>query len=123
MSLDYTTTIVAAYVSNNPVRMEELEKLIQSVHKTLTKLSVDVDVDKPEPAVPLDQSVFKDRLVCLEDGQSTVLLSRYLKRHYAMTPEEYKEKWGLPENYPMVAETYSKERSKIAKAQGLGKRS
>lgn len=120
MSLDHVTTIVAAYVQNNMVRVDELEKLIQSVHKALKNMNE--DVDKPSPAVPVDQSVFKDRLICLEDGQATVMLSRYLKRHHNMTPEEYREKWGLPDDYPMVAETYSKTRSKIAKAQGLGKR-
>lgn len=121
MTLDHTTTIVAAYVQNNPVRREELEELIKTVHNVLKNL--DKVVEGLVPAVPVDQSVFPDRLVCLEDGQSTILLTRYIKRHFDMTPEEYKQKWGLPEDYPMVAESYSKTRSKIAKKQGLGKRS
>lgn len=121
MTLDHTAAIVAAYVQNNSVRREELEDLIRTVHNTLRNL--EKAVDSLVPAVPVDQSVFPDRLICLEDGQSTILLSRYLKRHFDMTPEEYKEKWGLPEDYPMVAKSYSKTRSNIAKKQGLGKRS
>lgn len=111
--------IVAAYVSNHQVSSEDLPGLIQS---TIMALSGSVP-NKPTPAVPIDESVTDDYLICLEDGQKVTLLKRYLSKHHGMTPEEYIEKWGLPEDYPFVTKSYSEKRSEIAKEQGLGHRS
>ena len=120
-ALELTTEIVAAYVSNNPVQSSELSNLIRSVHSTLTGLSGSsaeaVDI---KPAIPVKKSVTDDHIVCLEDGKKFKSLKRHLRAKYDMTPEEYREKWGLPYDYPMVAPSYARKRSKLAKEMGLG---
>ena len=114
-----TVDVVAAYVSNNTVQSDELCSLLQRVYETLKGL--DGVAAGPEPAVPIEESVTDDYIICLEDGEQVTLLKRYLKTHHNMTEEEYREKWGLPEDYPFVAANYSKQRSEIAKKHGLGK--
>lgn len=119
-----TTQIVAAHVSNNAVSVEDLPKLIRDVHASLTNVgdgSEPVD-EKPTPAVPIKKSITPDYLICLEDGKKLKMLKRHLKTVYNMTPDEYREKWGLPPDYPMVAPNYAKRRSKLAKEIGLGTR-
>ena len=122
--LDQTATIVAAYVSRSGMTAAELPKLITDVHSALAGLAnVDVEpaVEQPTPAVPIKKSVQPDHIVCLDDG----LKFKSLKRHLSslgMTPESYREKWGLPATYPMVAPLYSETRSRLAKENGLGKK-
>lgn len=108
--------IVAAYVSNNRISPEEVSSLI---HETMRALEGE---SRPRPPVPIEESVTHDYIICLEDGERVQLLKRYLDSRHQMTPEQYKEKWGLPDDYPFVAKAYSERRSEIAKAQGLGKR-
>ena len=120
-ALELTTEIVAAYVSNNPVQSSELSNLIRSVHETLQGLSGQkVETVEAKPAIPVKKSVTDDYLICLEDGKKFKSLKRHLRAKYDMTPEEYREKWGLPYDYPMVAPSYARKRSKLAKQMGLG---
>ena len=120
-ALELTTEIVAAYVSNNPVQSSELSNLIQNVHSTLQGLSgAPVEVPEAKPAIPVKKSVTDDYIVCLEDGKKFKSLKRHLRAKYDMTPEEYRDKWGLPYDYPMVAPSYARKRSKLAKQMGLG---
>jgi len=123
--LGLTTDIVAAHVSNNSVNVEDLPKLIRDVYSSLTSVSKDGGQaqEKPTPAVPIKKSVTPDYLICLEDGKKLKMLKRHLKTVYNMTPDDYREKWGLPADYPMVAPNYAKRRSKLAKEIGLGTRS
>ncbi len=123
--LGLTTEIVAAHVSNNSVSVEDLPKLIREVHASLTRVTQDggKTEDKPTPAVPIKKSVTPDYLICLEDGKKLKMLKRHLKTVYNMTPDDYREKWGLPPDYPMVAPNYAKRRSQLAKEIGLGTRS
>ena len=118
-----TTDIVSAHLSNNQVNAEEIPAIIQKVYKTLASVNQDVIVhaDRPQPAVPIKKSVTDDYIVCLEDGKKLKMLKRHLKTAYNMTPEEYRERWGLPADYPMVAPNYAKQRSALAKEIGLGK--
>ena len=117
-----TSDIVAAHVSNNNVDVAEVPTLISNVYSALSGLGgTETEEEKPEPAVPIRSSVKKDYIVCLEDGKKMKMLKRHLKTAYDMTPEEYREKWGLPGDYPMVAPVYSKQRSMLAKQMGLGK--
>lgn len=118
-----TTDVVAAYVSNNPVSATDLPALISEVHKSMTILAQDGPLDRPrqEPAVPINKSITKNHIICLEDGAKLKMLKRYLRNRYNLTPEEYRERWGLPSNYPMVAPEYAERRSKFAKKIGLGK--
>ncbi|MFO1129101.1 MAG: MucR family transcriptional regulator [Rhodospirillales bacterium] len=119
--LELTTEIVAAHVGNNPVPASELPTLIQDVYKTLASVgTVQAPSEKLKPAVPVKRSVFPDYIVCLEDGKKLKMLKRHLKTSYNMTPEEYRERWGLPPEYPMVAPNYAKHRSALAKEIGLG---
>jgi predicted transcriptional regulator len=122
--LGYTTSIVSAHVANNPVPVGELPQLIREVFKTLTTMGEHAapNGEKPTPAVPVRRSVTPDYLICLEDGRKLKMLKRHLKTAFGMTPEEYRERWGLPSNYPMVAPNYAKKRSKLAKEIGLGTR-
>jgi predicted transcriptional regulator len=122
--LELTTTIVAAHVSNNPVSVDDLPKLIRDVHASLARVgkSDSEPEEKPTPAVPIKKSVTPDFLICLEDGKKLKMLKRHLKTVYNMTPDEYREKWGLPPDYPMVAPNYAKRRSRLAKEIGLGTR-
>ena len=120
-TLELTTEIVAAYVSNNPVQSSDLANLIRNVHDALTNLSAeDVQVPEAKPAIPVKKSVTDDYLICLEDGKKFKSLKRHLRAKYGMTPDEYREKWGLPFDYPMVAPSYARKRSQLAKKMGLG---
>jgi predicted transcriptional regulator len=122
--LALTTEIVAAHVSNNTVGIADLPLLIEQVHTTLTNLGKE-PVREPErlqPAVPVKKSVTPEYIICLEDGKKLKMLKRHLKTAYNMTPEEYRERWSLPADYPMVAPNYAEQRSKLAKEIGLGTR-
>ena len=118
----YASRIVAAYVGNNTVSADELPDLIRLVHEALVSLSNGEPVSVPQkPAVSVRKSVTEQFLICLEDGKKFKSLKRHLRTAYDMTPEEYREKWGLPADYPMVAPGYSRQRSKLAKKMGLGR--
>jgi predicted transcriptional regulator len=119
--LGLTAQIVSAHVSNNPVGPDVLPALIQDVYRTLSGVGKEpIQADKPQPAVPVKKSVFPDHIVCLEDGKKLKMLKRHLKTAYDMTPEQYRERWGLPPDYPMVAPDYAQHRSSLAKKIGLG---
>ena len=119
--LGLTAQIVSAHVSNNPVAPDALPALIQDVYRTLAGVGKEPSQpDKPQPAVPVKRSVFPDHIVCLEDGKKLKMLKRHLKTAYNMTPEQYRERWGLTSDYPMVAPNYAKHRSSLAKKIGLG---
>jgi predicted transcriptional regulator len=122
--LGLTTEIVAAHVSNNAVALDELPLLINQVHRSLTTLGTAPEPvqEKLQPAVPVKKSVTPDFIICLEDGKKLKMLKRHLKTAYDMTPEEYRERWALPPDYPMVAPNYARQRSKLAKEIGLGTR-
>ena len=123
--IDLAADVVSAYVSNNPVSMSDLPTLISDVHAALKKTSTDGVKEEPEPlkpAVPIRRSVTPDYIVCLEDGKKFKSLKRHLRTHYDLSPEEYREKWGLPVDYPMVAPNYARARSELAKKMGLGQR-
>ncbi len=119
----FATGIVSAYVRNNTLQVSELPDLIRSVHAALEDLSRpgSAPVEAPTPAVPVRKSIYKEYLVCLEDGLKFKSLKRHLRSKYGMSPEEYRAKWGLPADYPMVAPGYSEKRSKLAKKMGLGR--
>ena len=121
--IELTAEIVSAYVSNNPVSASELPGLINQVHSALTRVSggsIDVPIEPLKPAVPVKKSISPDHIVCLEDGKKFKSLKRHLRTQYNMTPEQYREKWGLPPDYPMVAPNYAEARSQLAKQMGLG---
>ena len=121
--IEMTADIVSAFVSNNSVPSTELPLLIQSVHRALSGVSGGAEVQEAaprEPAVPVKKSVNPDFIVCLEDGRKFKSLKRHLRTKYNMSPEEYRSKWGLPKDYPMVAPNYAKARSDLAKQMGLG---
>lgn len=121
--LGLTAQIVSAHVSHNAVPSDALSGLIQSVFRTLSAVGVDAPVpDKPQPAVPIKRSVFPDHIVCLEDGKKLKMLKRHLQTSYQMSPEQYRERWGLPNDYPMVAPNYAERRSTLAKKIGLGRK-
>ena len=121
--IEMTTDIVSAYVGNNSVSANDIPSLIANVHKALTEVasgSVTVEIAPKEPAVPVRRSITPDHLVCLEDGRKFKSLKRHLRTAYDLTPEQYRAKWGLPKDYPMVAPNYAKARSDLAKQMGLG---
>jgi predicted transcriptional regulator len=119
--LGLTAQIVSAHVSNNSVTPDALPSLIQEVYRTLAGVEKEPPTaDKPQPAVPVKRSVFPDHIVCLEDGKKLKMLKRHLKTAYNMTPEQYRERWQLPPDYPMVAPNYARHRSSLAKKIGLG---
>jgi len=122
--LGLTTEIVAAHVSNNQVSVEELPVLISQVYRSLASIgnAPEPVAEKPQPAVSVKRSVHPDYIVCLEDGKKLKMLKRHLKTSYNMTPEDYRERWGLPPDYPMVAPNYALQRSRLAKEIGLGTR-
>ncbi|MDX1291667.1 MAG: MucR family transcriptional regulator [Hyphomonas sp.] len=122
--LDMTAEIVSSYVSNNQVDADALPQLIKNIYETVSGLAVGVEaiVETQDPAVPVAKSITPDFLICLEDGRKLKMLKRYLRSKFDMTPEEYRAKWGLPPDYPMVAPNYAKLRSKHAKQIGLGKK-
>ncbi len=118
-----TSDIVAAHVSNNSVAVSDLPLIINNVHSALSGLSGKAaEQARPDPAVPIKSSIKPDYIVCLEDGKKLKMLKRHLMTHYGMTPDEYRVKWGLPSNYPMVAPNYAEKRRELAKAIGLGKK-
>ncbi len=119
--LGLTAKIVAAQVSNNTLSPPEVQTLIQQVYKTLSEVGKEpVQPARPEPAVPPARSVYKDHIVCLEDGRKLKMLKRHLMAAYHMTPAQYRQRWGLPASYPMVAPAYARQRSALAKRIGLG---
>jgi len=119
--LELTTEIVAAHVSNNTLPVNDLPQLIQDVYKTLANVSNgQLSTERLQPAISVKKSISPDYIVCLEDGKKLKMLKRHLKTAYNMTPEQYREKWGLPRDYPMVAPNYAKHRSSLAKKIGLG---
>jgi predicted transcriptional regulator len=121
--IDLAADIVSAYVSNNPVASQDLPGLIADVYGALHKTSLGEPEPEPEPlkpAVSIKKSVTPDHIICLEDGKKFKSLKRHLRTHYELSPEEYREKWGLPADYPMVAPNYAKARSDLAKRMGLG---
>ncbi len=123
--VEYSTEIVAAYVSHNAISPTDLPRLIADVHEALKGLGSQVSeepVEEKKPAVPVRRSVTPEYIVCLEDGKKFKSLKRHLRTHYNLSPEEYREKWGLPVDYPMVAPSYSAKRSKLAKDNGLGRK-
>lgn len=118
-----TSDIVAAHVSNNNVAVEEVPTLISNVYTALSGLGGGkTEEPRPEPAVPIRSSVKKDYIVCLEDGKKMKMLKRHLKTAYDMTPEEYRQRWDLPSDYPMVAPAYAEKRRELAKKIGLGRK-
>ena len=123
--IDLSTEIVSAYVSHNALSVTDLPKLISDVHTALKSLRVvgaPVLAEELKPAVPVRKSVAPDYIICLEDGKKFKSLKRHLRTHYDMSPEEYRDKWGLPADYPMVAPNYAEQRRSLAKKIGLGTR-
>ena len=124
--LKLTAKIISAHVGNNQVEVAALPQLIQSVHRSLTAAGMAEPASAPAPltpAVPIRRSVFPDHIVCLEDGKKLKMLKRHLQTSYGITPQQYREKWGLPADYPMVAPNYASHRSSLAKQIGLGRKS
>ncbi len=119
--VDLTSRIVEAYVQKNSVAISGLPDLIRNVHTTLADISAGVSTSVLKPAVPVKKSVFPDYIVCLEDGKRLTMLKRYLRSKYGLSPDEYRAKWNLPIDYPMVAPNYSTRRSDFAKKIGLGR--
>jgi predicted transcriptional regulator len=118
-----TAEIVSAYVSNNTVPSVDLPALIGQVHSALSRVSTgqgDNSFEPPKPAISVKKSITPDHIVCLEDGKKFKSLKRHLRTQYGMTPEQYREKWALPPDYPMVAPNYAAARSHLAKQMGLG---
>ncbi|WP_439493017.1 MucR family transcriptional regulator [Bosea sp. (in: a-proteobacteria)] len=119
-----TADIVSAYVSNNSVPASDLPALINDVHAALSRVvsgvAPVVPAEAPRPAIPVKKSITADYLICLEDGKKFKSLKRHLRTQYNMSPEQYREKWGLPPDYPMVAPNYAEARSQLAKKMGLG---
>ncbi|HMT40914.1 MAG TPA: MucR family transcriptional regulator [Sphingorhabdus sp.] len=123
MLITLTADIVAAHVSNNTVAVSDLPTLISNIHGALAGLSAGAAAPAValEPAVPIRSSVKRDYIVCLEDGKKLKMLKRHLMTHYGMTPDDYRAKWGLAADYPMVAPAYAEQRRDLAKAIGLGR--
>lgn len=122
--LSLATVIVSAFVSRNSVSQNDLPDLIRSVHQSLKGLGHAAPValeERPKPAVPINKSIQHDFIVCLEDGKKLKMLKRYLRSRFDMSPDDYRRRWGLPPDYPMVAPAYAARRSDFAKQIGLGK--
>lgn len=123
--VELTAKIVSAYVSNNTIVAGDLPQLINDTHAALSRATGNTVLPEREelkPKVPVKKSVMPDHIVCLEDGKKFKSLKRHLRTHYNLSPEEYREKWGLPHDYPMVAPNYARARSDLAKKMGLGTR-
>ena len=121
--IDLTATIVSAYVSNNPTPASDIPALIGQIHAALLRVSTgraELPLEPAKPAVPIKKSMTADYLICLEDGKRFKSLKRHLRTQYGMTPEQYRDKWSLPPDYPMVAPNYAVARSQLAKKMGLG---
>ncbi|MEO1660125.1 MAG: MucR family transcriptional regulator [Pseudomonadota bacterium] len=120
--LAQTTDIVSAYVSNNPINSADLPSLMQSIHTQLSALSAgSTEEIRPHPAVPIKKSITDAHIICLEDGKKLKMLKRYIRTRYDLTPDEYRRRWNLPADYPMVAPEYARRRSDFAKEIGLAK--
>jgi predicted transcriptional regulator len=125
MLIELTADVVAAYVSNNPVPAGDLPNLIAEIHSALGRVGAGVEqapAEKPKPAVNPKKSIHDDYIICLEDGKKFKSLKRHLMTHYGLTPDQYREKWGLDASYPMVAPNYAAARSQLAKKMGLGRK-
>lgn len=120
-ALKMTSDIVSAYLSNNTLDPERIPEVVKSVHSALGTLGQPEQPAAGAPAVPIKKSITPEYLVCLEDGKKLKMLKRYLRSQYGMTPEEYRKRWGLPADYPMVAPSYAERRSQFAKKIGLGR--
>ena len=120
--VELTAETVASHVQNNSVAISDLPQLIKTVHESLTSLACEQSPVRPQPAVSVRRSITPDYIICLEDGRKLKMLKRHLATSYGMTPEDYRKKWGLPIDYPMVAPNYARQRSSLAKKIGLGKR-
>ncbi len=120
--LEHTTRIVAAQVANNPIAVTDVPGLISTVHQALATLGPEEPAPRPEPAVPIKQSVKPEYIVCLDDGKKLKMLKRHLRTAYNMTPDDYRKRWGLPGDYPMTAPNYAATRSRLAKKIGLGRK-
>ncbi|MDR3500394.1 MAG: MucR family transcriptional regulator [Parvibaculum sp.] len=121
--LRLATDIVSAYVSNNTMTASDIPAIIRTVHSTLKDIEIGIERNTQEltPAVPIKKSIAADHIICLEDGKKLKMLKRYLRSQYGMTPEEYRQRWSLPNDYPMVAPNYAAQRSRLAKQIGLGR--
>ncbi len=121
--LSLTTDIVSSHVANNQVEVGDLPSLISNVFDTLSGLGSKSDAkrDRPSPAVPIKKSITSDYIICLEDGKKLKMLKRHIKTQYNMTPDDYRLRWGLPSDYPMVAPNYANQRRELAKQIGLGR--
>ena len=123
--MELTSEVVCAYVSNNPIAASDLGSLIKDVNSALASVSGSAEApaaEKQKPAVSIRKSLGHDYLICLEDGKPFKSLKRHLKTHYDLTPDQYRDKWGLPSDYPMVAPAYAEERSRLAREMGLGRK-
>lgn len=122
--IEMTSDIVSSFVSNNAVPSEALPNLIKMVHDTINEISLGEPEEppRPDPAVPIAKSITADHIICLEDGRELKMLKRYLRSRYGLSPDEYRARWGLPADYPMVAPNYSERRSAFAKEIGLGRK-
>ena len=123
--VELTADVVSAYVSNNPVSASDLPNIIADVHNALgaaKSTGSTAAMDKPKPAVSPKKSIQRDYIICLEDGKKFKSLKRHLRTHYDLSPEEYREKWGLAPDYPMVAPAYAEARSRLAREMGLGRK-
>ncbi len=123
--LSLTTDIVAAHLSNNQIPADDIPALITKIYRTLASVNSEtggVSSERPQPAVPIKRSVTPEYIICLEDGKKLKMLKRHLKTAYDMSPDEYRERWGLSADYPMVAPSYASQRSRLAKDIGLGTR-
>jgi predicted transcriptional regulator len=122
--LEITTEIVSSYVGNNAITADSLPDLIRSIYKTVGSLGEAENeklAEKAKPAVPIGRSITDDYIICLEDGKKLKMLKRYLRSNFGLSPEEYRKRWGLPADYPMVAPNYARRRSDFAKQIGLGR--
>lgn len=122
--LRMTTDVVSAYLGNNTVAASQISEVISTVHEALTRLNTETgepEAEPAKPAVPIRRSITPEYIICLEDGKRLKMLKRHLRTTYNMTPEEYRAKWGLPADYPMVAPNYAAQRSEFAKKIGLGR--
>ena len=124
--IELTADIVSAYLANNTVSSSDIPSLISDIHMALVKVSAGQDIpvvsEPAKPAVPVKKSITSDYIICLEDGKKFKSLKRHLRTAYNMSPEPYREKWGLPQDYPMVAPNYAEARSQLAKQMGLGQK-
>jgi predicted transcriptional regulator len=124
--IELTADIVSAYLANNTVSSSDIPSLISDIHMALVKVSAGQDIpvvsEPAKPAVPVKKSITSDYVICLEDGKKFKSLKRHLRTAYNMSPEQYREKWGLPQDYPMVAPNYAEARSQLAKQMGLGQK-